>query len=148
MSREHGRYAFILVSDEKYWNRLCERNKANKKVHAFVRRNQVGPVQTNKLLFYVIKPAMTILGTADFLERLTGDCQELWSKYGVESCFENFNEYYVFAQGRQKMTFIRFTNLTELAEPKPTETVRSHIGSMHWFRGRYINQEMVTQLTT
>ena len=71
MKRE--RYAFILVADKKYWNKLRERNKASGETHAFVRKNQVAPKTAQKLLFYVKKPVMQVQGIADFIERLTGD---------------------------------------------------------------------------
>jgi predicted transcriptional regulator len=146
MKRE--RYAFILIADEKYWNKLRERNKTNRGIHAFVRKNQVGPKNAQTLLFYVKKPAMQIRGAADFIERLTGDHEELWRKYGAESCFESFEEYRAFAQGREMMTFVRFKNFTELENPKPTEAIRSILGSLQGFRGKYVNLATAEQLTT
>jgi hypothetical protein len=38
-----------------------------------------------------------MLGTANFLERLTGYYQDLWEKFGGESCFESFEQYKNFA---------------------------------------------------
>jgi hypothetical protein len=107
---KNERYAFILVADEKYWNKLCERSNSNMAVHAFVRKNQVAPKAAEKLLFYVKKPVMQVRGTADFIERLTGPAEELWSEHGGETCFESFEEYCDFAQGRLEMTFVRFKN--------------------------------------
>ena len=144
---ESERYAFILISDEKYWNKLLERNRTKEGIHAFVRKNQVGPRETQKLLFYVKRPVMQVLGTADFLERVTGDREELWRKYGAESCFESFDEYCTFAQGREKMTFVRFKNFTEIENPKATEVIRSVLGSLQGFRGKYVNLETAKQLT-
>ena len=146
MKRE--RYAFILVADEKYWNRLRERNKTQREIHAFVRKNQVAPKNAQKLLFYVKKPIMQVRGTADFIERLTGDSEELWQNYGAESCFESFEEYCEFAKGRLMMTFVRFKNFTELENPKPTEVTRSILGSLQGFRGKYVNLETAKQLAT
>jgi predicted transcriptional regulator len=144
---KNERYAFILISDEKYWNRLRERGRADEKVNAFIRRNQVGPCKALTLLFYVKKPIMKVLGRADFIERLTGDREELWRKYGAESCFESLDEYVAFAQGREKMTFVRFKNFKELENPKPTEVIRSVLGSLQGFRGKYVNEETTKQLT-
>jgi predicted transcriptional regulator len=141
------RYAFILISDEKYWNRLRERSRAGREVHAFVRKNQVGPREAKTLLFYVKKPIMQVRGVADFIERLTGDREELWRKYGAESCFESFDEYVAFAKGREKMTVVRFKNFTELENPKPTEINRSVLGSLQGFRGKYVSLETAKQLT-
>jgi predicted transcriptional regulator len=145
---KNERYAFILISDEKYWNRLRERNRANKGVHAFVRKNQVGPREAQMLLFYVKKPIMQIRGVAEFIERLTGDREELWRKYGAESCFESFDEYVAFAQGREKMTFVRFKNFREIENPKSAGVIRSVIGSLRWFRGKYVDLETTEQLIT
>jgi predicted transcriptional regulator len=97
-----------LVADKKYWNKLLERNRVSGGTHAFVLKNQVAPKTAQKLLFYVKKPVMQVQGIADFMERLTGDSGELWRKYGSESCFETFEEYCAFAEGRQRMTFVRF----------------------------------------
>jgi predicted transcriptional regulator len=145
---KHERYAFILIADEKYWNRLCERNKASSGIHAFVRKSKVAPKNAQKLLFYVKKPVMQVLGIADFVERLTGDSGELWRKHGAESCFETFEEYCVFTQGRTMMTFVRFKNFVELAKPKTTETTRSILGSLQGFRGKYVNLATTKQLIT
>ena len=145
---KNNRYAFILVSDEKYWNKLRQRNKTNSGINAFVRKNQVAPKNTQKLLFYVKKPIMQIRGIADFIERLTGDSNELWRKHGAESCFETFEEYCTFAKGRTKMTVIRFKNFTELTNPKTTETTRKILGSLQGFRGKYVNITTTKQLIT
>jgi predicted transcriptional regulator len=145
---KNERYAFVLIADEKYWKRLCERNSADREVHVFVRKNQVGPCKAQKLLFYVKKPVMQVRGVADFIERLTGNGEELWRKYGAESCFESYGEYAAFAEGREKMTFVRFKNFTELEEPKPTEIARMVIGSLRWFRPKYLSFEAAQQLVT
>jgi predicted transcriptional regulator len=142
------RYAFILVTDEKYWSKLSKRSATNETVHAFVRRNQVAPKSAEKLLFYVKKPVMQIRGTADFLERVTGPSEELWTKHGTETCFESFEEYCNFAQGRLEMTFVRFKNFAELENPKSTEITRKILGSLHGFRGKYVTLETAEQLTT
>ena len=146
MARE--RYAYILIADEKYWSKLCERNEANNGIHAFMRKSQVAPKNPQKLLFYVKKPVMQVLGVADFIERLTGDSSELWRKYGAESCFESFEEYGAFAKGRTMMTVVRFKNFVELEDPKPTEAVRSVLGSLQGFRGRYVDLATAKQLIT
>jgi len=145
---KNERYAFVLIADEKYWNRLCERNSADRAVHVFVRKNQVGPREAQKLLFYVKKPIMQVLGVADFIERLTGNGEELWKKYGAESCFESYGEYVAFAEGREKMTYVRFKNFSELENPKSTEIARMILGSLVWFRPKYLRFEAAEQLIT
>ena len=142
------RYAFILIADEKYWNKLCERNKTSSGIHVFVRKSKVAPKNAQKLLFYVKKPVMQVLGIADFIERLTGDSSELWRKHGAESCFETFEEYCTFAKGRTTMTFVRFKNFAELKNPKTTQTTRNILGSLQGFRGKYVNLATTKQLIT
>jgi predicted transcriptional regulator len=145
---KNDRYAFILVADQKYWNKLCERSRANMAVHAFVRKNQVAPKAAEKLLFYVKKPVMQVRGTADFLERVTGPAEELWTKHGGETCFESFEEYCDFAQGRLEMTFVRFKNFAELENPKTKDETRKILDSLQGLRGKYVNLETADQLTT
>ena len=78
------------------------------------------PTEAEQLLFYVTRKKQ-VLGTADFLERLTGNYEDLWEKFGGESCFESFKEYKNFADARLTMTFIKFSNLRKIANPKPKE---------------------------
>ncbi|MGB9854377.1 MAG: hypothetical protein ACPLRY_06195 [Candidatus Bathyarchaeales archaeon] len=142
------RYGFILLSDEKWWNRLCERSRGGSQTHAFVRRSLVGPVETQKLLFYVKRPAMQIRGIADFIERVAGDYKELWSKYGSETCLKSFEDYLDFLQEKRKVTFIRFTNFCVFEVPVSMEAITKVLGVLRVPRGgKYINREMVNQLT-
>ena len=140
------RYAYILTVDEKYWNRLCQPNKATFGTHIFIRKNQVAPKQVQQLLFYVTRKRQ-VLGAADFVERLTGNYEELWEKFGGESCFESFDEYKKFVGGREMMTFIRFSNFNEIANPKPKEELSKVLGSLQGFgAGKYLDKETAMQL--
>lgn len=142
------RYAYILLSDEKWWNRLCERSKSSSETHAFVRRSRVGPLETKKLLFYVKRPIMQIRGVADFIERLAGDYKELWNTYGGETCLKTFDEYVSFLQGRKTATFIRFTNFRELESAVPMEVISKLLGVLRMPRGgKYLNHETANHLT-
>lgn len=136
------RYAYVLSVDGKYWNRLCQRNKAALGTHVFIRKSQVAPKQAGQLLFYVTgAKKKQILGVADFLERLTGNFEDLWQMFGGESCFESFEEYKTFAAGREMMTFIRFNNFRELSNPKSKEEVVRVLGSLHRFSvGKYLDK--------
>ncbi len=127
------------MSGEKYWQRLLERSRAGKETHAFVRKNQVAPKAAQKLLFYVKRPAMQVRGVADFVERSVGDFKELWVKFGGETCFESYDEYCEFLQGRLKATFVRFRNVAEVAQPKLPEVTTNILGSLRWFRGKYVD---------
>jgi len=141
-------YAYILIFDEKWWNRLCERNGNSNQIRVFVRRNRVGPLKTQKLLFYVKKPIMQIRGVADFIERLAGDYKELWNTYGDETCLKTFDEYVDFLKGRKTATFIRFTNFHELDSPVSMNVIRKVLGVLRIPRGgKYLNRETANQLT-
>jgi predicted transcriptional regulator len=140
------RHAYILTVDEKYWKRLCQKNKASLGTHVFIRKSQVAPKNAQQLLFYVTRKKQ-VLGTADFVERLTGKYAELWEKFGSESCFESFDEYKGFVDGRDMMTFIRFSNFKEIAEPEPKEELAKVLGSLHRFSlGKYLDKETAMQL--
>lgn len=142
------RYAYILLSDERWWNRLCERISRGGETHVFVRRNLVGPLKAQTLFFYVKHPIMQIRGVADFVERLAGDHKELWNTHGGETCIETFKEYVGFLQRREKATFIRFKNFRELENPVPIKVIRKILGVLRMPRGgKYINREKANQLT-
>jgi len=139
-------YAYILISDEKWWNRLCERNSNG--IRVFVRRNRVGPLRTQKLFFYVKKPIMQIRGVADFIERLAGDYKELWNVYGDETYLRTFHEYVSFLKGRKTATFIRFTNFHELTSPVSMKVISKVLGVPTIPRGgKYLNRETANELT-
>ena len=70
-------FAFILAMNGKYWNRLSESKTQGRRISFFVRKNAVGPIQTERLLFYVEKPRMQVLGAADFVERILGEAEDL-----------------------------------------------------------------------
>jgi len=141
------RYAYVLLNIEKYWNRLCDQNRAGKNVYAFIRRGLVGPKKAKLLLFYVTHPHKEIRGVGDFIERITGDADDLWNAYGHESLLESYEEYMDFLQGRTKVTFIRFKNLRVLAAPVPASVISqvTGIGIMPRM-GKYITKEMAHRL--
>jgi hypothetical protein len=139
-------YAYILTVDEKYWTRLCQHGKNNISTLVFIRKGQVAPKKVERLLFYVTRKRQ-ILGIANFLERLTGNYEDLWKKFGSESCFETFDEYSKFVDGRRMTTFIRFNNFKEIVDPKPKEDLVKVLGSLDRFgMVRYLDKEIVTQL--
>lgn len=141
------RYAYLLLNIEKYWNRLCSLNRAGKTVHAFVRRGTVGPKKAEQLLFYVTYPHKEIRGVGKFIERITGDADNLWNAYGHESLLKSYEEYVDFLQGRTKATFIRFKNLRELATPIPARVISQVTGIGRMSRnGKYITKKMAHQL--
>ncbi|MEM3578919.1 MAG: hypothetical protein QXL54_01690 [Candidatus Bathyarchaeia archaeon] len=142
-------YGFILISDMRWWEKLCQKTKGGHNIHAFVRRNLVGPIHAEKLLFYVKHPFMQVRGVADFVERVAGDAEELWGKYGGETCLDSFESYIKFLRGREKATFIRFTNFYELKAPISMGALKKVLSISQIPRGgKYISREALNQLIT
>jgi len=141
------RYAFIVLNLEKFWNRLCNQSRAGKQAHVFVRRGVVGPKNAKHLFFYVTHPRKDIQGYADFIDRVTGDSEDLWESLGDESLLSSYDEYQDFLQGRKKATFIRFRNLKEFPKPVTTEAWARIIGKETMpQQGMYITEKMAHQL--
>jgi len=141
------RYAFIVLNLEKFWKRLCSQNRAGKQAHAFIRRGVVGPKNAKLLFFYVTHPHKDIRGFADFIERVTGDAENLWKSLGHESLLNSYNEYKDFLQGRKKATFIRFRNLNEFPNPVTTKVLSKVVGIERMPQmGLYLTERMANQL--
>jgi len=71
----------------------------------------------------------------------------LWEKFGSESCCESFEEYKSLADGRLVMTFIRFNNFREIANPEPKEELVKVLGSLRRFGIRkYLDEGTAGQL--
>ncbi|HML02773.1 MAG TPA: hypothetical protein VK487_05300, partial [Candidatus Bathyarchaeia archaeon] len=109
---------------------------------------RVGPLDAKLLLFYVKHPIREIRGKADFLERVVGNADELWNKYGIETIFESHDEYKEFLEGKQETTFIRFKNLQELTPPISRESFLSKIGGGTALprNGKYLSKELANAL--
>lgn len=145
MTEEH--FAYILVEDDKWWQRRCTRNKIGNSIHSFVRRGKVGPKEASKLLFYIKLPARQIKGIGEFVERITGSKDDLWNLYGSETVFGNKEEYQSFVQDRESVTMIRFRNLEELEKPIGFELLHATMGIRKMPNGgMYINKETLNQM--
>jgi predicted transcriptional regulator len=141
------RYAYILLAKEKWWRRLCDQKEAGKDTQAFVRRGLVGPKNAKIVLFYVTRPHKEIRGYATFLERVTGDAEDLWHSHGHEASLKSHEEYVGFLQTRQNASFIRFRDLQELRAPVPAKTISRVTGKRRMPRsGTYISKKMAHEL--
>lgn len=141
------KYAYILLSDEKWWIRRIGRNKAGQTLQSFVRRGAVGPKDAKLILFYIKHPLREIRGSGEFLERIVGDTDKLWTALGHETVFDSYQEYTAFMNGRARATFIRFRNLQEFSTPIPVRAVSQIIGIGRMPRGgKYISKEMANAL--
>lgn len=145
MTEEH--YAYLLVEDEKWWNRRRTRNRTGNMIHAFVRRGRVGPKEAQKILFYVKRPVKQIRGFGDFLERIVGTRDDLWNQYGSETVFESRDEYDFFVDGRSNVTIIRFKSLEELGKPINFDAINIAIGIKKMPNGgMYLSRETVNSI--
>jgi predicted transcriptional regulator len=107
----------------------------------------VGPKEAKLLLFYVTHPHKEIRGVGDFIERITGNADDLWNIYGHESLLASYEEYMDFLQRRMKATFIRFKNLRVLAAPVSASVISKVTGTSGIPRmGMYITKEMAQRL--
>jgi len=142
------RYAYVVLEAKKWWDRRCRQSKTGKVPQAFVRHGKVGPIDTKLLLFYVKHPIREIRGKANFLERVVGDADELWNKYGSETVFESYDEYKEFLEGRRETTFVRFENFQELNPSISRESFLHKIGSGASLprNGKYLSKELVGML--
>lgn len=141
------KYAYILLTDEKWWLRRCNKNKAGQTLQSFVRKGSVGPKDAKLILFYVKHPIREIRGSGDFLERIVGNTDKLWSTLGNETVFESYQEYKTFMNGRSHATFIRFNNLREFPTPVPIKVFSQVVGVSRMPRGgKYMSEEMASAL--
>jgi len=141
------RYAYILVEHEPYWKKRVEQHGKGVSTQAFVRRGKVGPMDANKLLFYVKLPAGEVRGHGEFIERISGASDELWNKYGSETVFESKEDYDKFVEGHEKMTLIRFKNLQEFNTPLPWKEMAATLGIKKMPNGgRFLNHQTLNSL--
>jgi len=90
---------------------------------------------------------MQIRGVADFIERVAGEADELWEKYGGETCLDSFESLCKFLEGRDKATFIRFTGFKELETPVSMDLLKKVLSISKIPRGgKYISREEANQL--
>ena len=116
-------------------------------MHAFIRRGVVGPKNAKLLFFYVTHPHKDIRGFADFIERVTGEAEDLWESLGHESLLDSYDEYKDFLQGRKKATFIRFRNLRELPTRITTKVLSQVVGIEKMPQmGLYLTERMAHRL--
>ena len=142
-----SKYAYILLTKEKWWNKRVAQSRAGKKIQVFVRKNTVGPTNTTLLLFYVNHPVRAVMGVGEFKERVVGEIEKLWNIHSDETVFESHDEYLHFLQGRSKATFIRFSNLRELHPSIPFKKLLRIIGLSRLPRsGKYLSEETVNRL--
>lgn len=144
-----GKSAFVMMIQEKWWNEFLHRNRQGRRTHVYVQRGAAPPKDASLILFYVTKPVGEIAGHAEFVERKTGDAETLWKEHGNESALNSREKYEGFIKGAQKVSFIRFENLHEVARPIPVKDLLRLLGVKRLGRkGFYITKETETRLLT
>ncbi len=139
--------AFVIMIKDKWWREFCRRHHEGKKVHSYVQGGWAPPKSTSLMFFYVTKPAAEIAGYAEFVERKVGDAESLWNAHGNESALQTAEKYAEFVRDKQRVSFIRFKNLQEAAQPIPLNNVLMLLGVKRLARkGFYIDKETADKL--
>jgi predicted transcriptional regulator len=137
------RYAFVMMVREKWWVEFRRRSQEGKKVHSFVVRGAAPPKSTLLVLFYVTKPVSAIAGYAQFIERLVGKSQELWSRFGGESVLGSKARYEEFVGDASGVSFVRFKDLNVAVNPVSLSRLLILLGVKRLSRkGFYVNKEL------
>jgi len=141
------KYAFVIMIRDKWWREFRRLNHEGKKVQSYVQGGWAPPKSTSLIFFYVTKPVAEIAGYAEFIERKVGDAESLWDEHGNESALQTAEKYAEFIRDKQRVSFIRFKNLQEAAQPIPLNNVLMLLSVKRLARkGFYINKESADKL--
>jgi predicted transcriptional regulator len=141
------KYAFVIMVKEKWWREFCRLSREGKEVQAYVGGPRAPPTNASLLIFYVSKPVGEIGGYAEFIERKVGKAEELWKEHGGESVLSSAEQYFQFVKDKPKVSFIRFKNLREAANPIPLDNARLLLGVKRLARGGfYIDKETAEKM--
>jgi predicted transcriptional regulator len=136
------KYAYVMMIKEKWWREFLRLRKKGKEFQSYVGGGWAPPKNASMLFFYVTKPVCEIAGYAEFVERKVGNAEDLWKEHGGESVLESAEQYFQFVRGRKPVSFIRFKNLRESANPIPLQNVLMLLGVKRLARGGfYIDRE-------
>jgi predicted transcriptional regulator len=142
-------YAFIIMIKDKWWREFCRFAIEGRKVHSYVQGGWAPPKSASLMFFYVAKPVRQIAGYADFIERKVGEARALWKEHGSESVLSSEGKYLEFVKDKERVSFIRFKNLREAAEPIPLSNVLTLLGMKRLSRkGFYVEKETADKLLT
>lgn len=142
-----GNYGFIMMIRDKWWSCFCHFARGGREIHSYVSGPRAAPKWTFLLLFYVSKPVRELRGYAEFIERKVGDPEKLWTEHGWETIFNSKEDYFRFIKGWPKVSFIRFKNFKEAANPIPFTNLCLLFGVKRLARrGFYIDKEMVDKI--
>jgi predicted transcriptional regulator len=141
------KYAFVMMIHDKWWQEFLRKNRQRLHVHSYVKTGAASPKETSLILFYVTKPVGELAGHAEFVERKVGEADELWKQHGRESALKSKQQYEDFVKDRRKVSFIRFKNLQEAANPIPLKKVLMLLGGKRLSRqGFYVDKKTADKL--
>jgi predicted transcriptional regulator len=145
--KEH--YAFVIMIKDKWWREFCHVKNKGRTVYSYVQGGWAPPRSASLIFFYVSKPERQIAGYAEFIERKVGDAKELWKEYGSESVLDSEKEYLEFVKDKERVSFIRFKNLQEAAEPILLSKILELLSVRRLSRkGFYVDKETANKLLT
>jgi predicted transcriptional regulator len=140
-------YAFVIMIKEKWWQEFLRLHHKGKQIQSYVQRGQAPPKNTSLIIFYVTKPVAKIGGYAEFVERKVGSAEKMWKTHGDESVLSSAEQYFDFVSGKQHVSFVRFKNLQEAANPISLNNVLLFLGVSRLSRkGFYVDKETADRL--
>ena len=143
------KYAFVIMIKDKWWREFCRLRRKGKQVQSYVGGMRAAPTNASLLIFYVSKPVSEIGGYAEFIERKVGKPEELWKEHGDESVLNSEEQYFGFVNDKPIVSFIRFKNLNEAANPIPVKNILMLLGVKRLSRkGFYIDKETTEKMIT
>lgn len=142
-----GKHAYVMMIHDKWWQGFCRRQNEGKQTHSYVQRGAGAPKETKLILFYVAKPESAIKGYAEFIERKTGNPEEIWKTHGKESVLKSKEEFKAFTGDSEKVFFIRFKELHMASESLPLKNVLLFLGLKRLSRkGFYVDKGTADRL--
>jgi predicted transcriptional regulator len=91
----------------------------------------------------VTKPVRAIAGYAHFIERVVGNPQELWSKFGGESVLGSKARFEEFVNDGSEVSFVRFKDLSVATNPISLSRLLMLLGVKRLSRkGFYVNNKL------
>lgn len=140
-------YAFVMMIKEKWWQEFLRLHHGGKKIQSYVQRGQAPPKNTSLIIFYVTRPVAKIGGYAEFVERKVGSAEEMWKMHGDESVLSSAEQYFDFVSGKKHVSFVRFKNLQEAANPVSLNNALPLLGVSRLSRkGFYVDKETADSL--
>jgi predicted transcriptional regulator len=140
-------YAFVIMIKDRWWREFCRVKSEGRKVHSYVQGGWAPPKSASLIFFYATKPERQIAGYAEFIERKVGDARRLWREHGSESVLDSEEKYLEFVKDKERVSFIRFKNLQEAAEPIPLNGILALLGVRRLSRkGFYVDKETANKM--